>query len=636
MENSTLLHSEACCPHCSHTHHEKKDTKSELIIFILGLVIFSLALFAKLPDVFKTFMFLAAYLAFGREVVFTAVKNLFKGKIFDENFLMTVATVGAFIIGEYPEAVAVMLFFQIGEYFQDKALNKSRSSIKALMDLAPEYANKETKDGIIKVKPEDVSIGDIIIVKPGEKLPIDGIIAEGSSNLDLSSLTGESEPCFKQEGEEILSGCVNVSSLIKVKTTKEYKDSTVVKILELVENASAKKAPTEKFITKFCQIYTPVVVFSALALALGGPLLVGGGFAEWANRALVFLVVSCPCALVISVPLTFFSGIGLASRRGILLKGGNTLQTISQINTVVFDKTGTLTKGVFEVNEVVTYGNSTETELLESACVVLKYSNHPVAKSVVKYCGEIAEANINITDVKEIGGHGVTGYINKNFIVAGNIKLMESNNINTEKTNNKGTTVYVGKNGNYLGYIAISDVIKPDSKKAVSGLMKKGIDKIIMLTGDNEEGAKKVSQEIGISQVYSNLLPHEKVEVCERLYMENPEAKIAFLGDGINDAPLLARCDVGVAMGGIGSDASIEAADVVIMNDEPSKICEAIDISKKTMSVVKQNITFSLVVKIGVLILAALGFANMWMAVFADVGVTLLVILYSIKGTETH
>ncbi len=600
------------------------EIKFKFLRFGIGLVIFIIAIFLNIPFM-KLTAFLIAYIIFGFDVVITALKNILKGDFFDENFLMTIATFGAFILGEYPEAVAVMLFYQIGEILNDIAVNRSRKSIRAIMDIRPDSAHKILMDKVETVNPADILIGDFILVKPGERVPLDGIIEEGTSQLDTKALTGESVPRIVNKGDEVLSGCINQSGLLKIKVTKLFSESTVTKILELVENASARKAPTEKFITKFAKLYTPIVVFIALAVAIVPPIITNTDFSIWFSRALIMLVISCPCALVVSVPLSFFSGIGTASSKGILIKGSNYLQALNLVSTVVFDKTGTLTEGVFEVIEIKPENNISSEELLKYTAIAECHSTHPIAKSILNKYNLANE--INIKNYEEIAGMGIKVLTEENVILSGNYKLMQKENINIEKVNSSSTIVYTAVNNKYLGYIVIADKLKSDSKTTIKNLNNLNID-TIMLTGDRDTTAKTVANELNINKYYSELLPAQKVERLEEI---NSKGKIIFVGDGINDAPVLARADIGCAMGGAGSDATIEVADIVIMNDEPSKIVEAIKIAKHTNKIVWQNIIFALSVKFLVLILGGLGFANMWLAVFADVGVTLLAVINSMR-----
>lgn len=584
------------------------------------------------PNLILLIIYLTAYLIVGGDVVLKAFRNILKGQIFDENFLMSLATIGAFIIGEYPEGVAVMLFYQIGELFQDYAINKSRKSIADLMDIRPDYANVVRNGETIKVDPDEVNIGEEIIVKPGEKIALDGKIIDGYSVIDTSALTGESLPREVSPGDDILSGCVNMSGLIRIKVSKEFGESTVSKILDLVENASSKKSESEKFITKFAKYYTPIVVIIAILLAIIPPLVLKDAtFNDWIYRALVFLVISCPCALVISIPLGFFGGIGGASAHGVLVKGSNYLEALSKTEMIVFDKTGTLTKGVFKVTEIVTKNISKE-KLLEIAAYAESYSTHPISISLQNAYGKNID-NSKISDVEEIPGHGVKAIVEDKVVLAGNNKLMKKMSIEYSTDEVIGTVVHIAMDGDYKGYIVISDEIKLDSKIAIKNLKNLGIKKTIMLTGDSKVVGEKVANELGLDLVYTELLPADKVQKVEELLKEkSKKGSLSFVGDGINDAPVLARADVGIAMGGLGSDAAIEAADIVIMDDEPSKIATTIKIAKKTLSIVKQNIFFALVVKFIVLILGAGGISTMWEAIFADVGVSVLAILNAMRA----
>ena len=606
--------------------------KKRLIKIIIASLLFVFSMIIKFENVWiNNILFILSYIIVGFEILRKALRNIIRGKVFDENFLMSVATIGAFAIGEFPEAVAVMLFYQIGELFQSYAVDKSRKSIATLMDIRPDYANLYKNGEIEKVKPIEVTLGENIIVKPGEKIPLDGVIVEGKTLLDTKALTGESMPKEALEGSEVLSGCINLNGVIKVKVTKEFGESTVSKILDLVENASSKKSKSENFITKFAKYYTPIVVIIAVFLAILPPLLVSNqSFSDWIYRALSFLVVSCPCALVISIPLSFFAGIGGASKMGILIKGGNYLEALSNIETVVFDKTGTLTKGVFEVQKVKPIGIAKE-ELLKLAAYSEYYSNHPISKSIKKAYGkEIDEGKI--TKVEEISGHGILAIVENKNILIGNEKLMNKYKIDFEKCNDIGTLLYVAIEGKYAGYILISDTIKEDAKIAISELKKNNVKNTIMLTGDKKEVGESVSKELGIDKVYTELLPNEKVEKVEELLKQkSKKGKLAFVGDGINDSPVLAISDIGIAMGGVGADSAIEAADIVIMTDEPSKIVKAIKLSKRTMRIVKENIVFAIFVKILVLILAAFGISTMWEAVFADVGVSVIAIINALR-----
>lgn len=610
----------------------KKTTTKIIIAFIL----FIIALTINFPNEWiNKVIYIISYAIIGLEIVWRAIKNIIKGKVFDEHFLMTIATIGAFAIGEFPEAVAVMLFYQIGELFQSYAVNKSRKSIASLMDIRPDFANLKRNKQIIKVNPEEVKIGESIIVKPGEKIPLDGVIIEGSSMIDTSALTGESIPRQVKINEEVLSGCINQNGLLTIKVTKEFGESTVSKILDLVENASNKKSKSENFISKFAKYYTPIVVITALILAFIPPFILEmGTFTDWLYRALTFLVVSCPCALVMSIPLGFFGGIGGASKIGVLIKGSNYLEALSKTEIVVFDKTGTLTQGVFEVQKIETIETSKE-ELLKLTAHAESYSNHPIAISVKKAYGKEINNNI-IEKIEEISGMGITAKIDGKDILVGNDKLMKEKEINYTKCNEIGTILYVAIQNKYAGYIVIADKIKQDSKKTIKELKKNNIKKTIMLTGDKKEVGETVAKQLGIDEVYTELLPNEKVEKMEKLLQEKTTTgKLAFVGDGINDAPVLALSDIGIAMGGLGTDAAIEAADIVIMTDEPSKIVDAIKISKKTMRIVKQNIVFAISIKVAVLTLSAFGLSTMWEAVFADVGVSVIAILNSLRALNT-
>ena len=582
-------------------------------------------------DWIKNMLFIISYIIVGFEIVRKAIKNIIRGKVFDENFLMTVATLGAFIIGEFPEAVAVMLFYQIGELFQNYAVNRSRKSISNLMDIRPDFANVQRDGKIQRVDPNDVKLGETIVVKPGERVPLDGNVIEGKSSLDTKALTGESLPRELTKGDEVLSGCVNLNGVIKIEVTKEYGDGIVSRILDLVENASSKKSKSENFITKFARYYTPIVVIIALILAVIPPLFIKGAmFSDWLYRALSFLVVSCPCALVISIPLSFFGGIGGASKIGILIKGSNYLEQLANTEIIVFDKTGTLTEGVFEVQSVKTIGISEE-ELLKVTAYSEYYSNHPISVSVKKAYGkEIDEKQI--VKIEELSGRGIYSIIGEKNVLVGNEKLMNENQIEFARCDDVGTILYVAIEGKYVGYILISDKIKQDSINTIKSLKKNNIKQTVMLTGDRKNVGENVARELGLDKVYTELLPDGKVEKVEELLKEKSKTgKLAFVGDGINDAPVLAISDIGIAMGGLGADAAIEAADVVIMTDEPSKIVKAIDLSKKTMRIVRENILFAISVKIFVLILSALGISTMWEAVFADVGVSCIAIINALR-----
>ena len=607
-----------------------KKRATKIIISLILFVISILITFSN--EWINKGIYILSYIIVGYDIVLKAIRNIFRGKVFDENFLMTIATIGAFAIGEYPEAVAVMLFYQIGELFQSYAVDKSRKSIASLMDIRPDYANVKRENKIIKVNPEEVKIGETIIVKPGEKIPLDGKVINGESLIDTSALTGESVPRKVQVNDEVLSGCINQNSLLEIEVTKEFGESTVSKILDLVENASSKKSKSENFITKFARYYTPAVVIIAIILAIVPPFILNNGtFIDWLYRALTFLVVSCPCALVISIPLGFFGGIGGASKIGILVKGSNYLEALSNTEIVVFDKTGTLTKGIFEVQKIETVDIEKE-ELLRLVAHAESYSNHPISQSIKKAYGK--EINNNIVEkTEEISGRGVIAKVEGKDILIGNNKLMEENQIQYTKCNEIGTILYVSINNKYAGYILISDEVKEDSEKAIKMLKEKYVKQTVMLTGDKKEVGEQVAKKLGIDKVYTELLPDGKVEKVEELMKEKSQkGKLAFVGDGINDAPVLALSDIGIAMGGLGSDSAIEAADIVIMTDEPSKIVNAIKISKKTMRIVKQNIIFAIAIKIAVLILSALGLSTMWEAVFADVGVSIIAILNSLRA----
>ena len=611
-----------------------KMKKKKEVIIIISAMLFAIALFVRMSQNLQLILMLVAYILLGKDTVLKAVKNVEKGDFFDENFLMTVATLGAIIIGEYPEAVAVMLFYEVGELFQSYAINKSRKSIADMMDIKPEYANVIRDNKSIKVDPDEVQIDEIIEIKPGERVPLDAIIIKGETTLDTSALTGESIPVEVREGASILSGCINLNALILAKVTKEYFDSTVNKVLDLVENAAAKKSTSERLITRFAKIYTPIVISLAVLLAILPPIISGEyNFRLWIFRALAFLVVSCPCAFVISVPLSFFSGIGAASRAGILIKGGNYLEILSKVDIVVLDKTGTLTKGVFNVQKVVVIDkNIKEDEFISLVAMAESGSNHPISKSIQKYYNREIDKN-SINSIKEISGKGIEALINNMKILVGNEKLV---NVPSDLIiDDIGTILYVEIDNKFTGYIVISDEIKKDAQKAIKGLKDVGVKKSIMLTGDIEKVGKKVGEDLGLDEIYTNLLPQDKVSKFEEI-IENKKSKgnVAFVGDGINDAPVLARADVGIAMGAMGSDAAIEAADVVIMTDEPSKIVTAIKSSKKTMKIAMQNIALAFGVKAIALVLSALGIADMWMAVFADTGVTILAVLNSFRALK--
>ncbi|NLT62907.1 MAG: cadmium-translocating P-type ATPase [Clostridiales bacterium] len=608
-----------------------KSEKSQLIRILIAAAIFTAGILLKIEGVWKFIIFLSAYLIVGGDILWKAIKNIARGQIFDENFLMTVASIGAFFLTEYAEGVAVMLFYQVGELFQSSAVSKSRRSISDLMDIRPDYANIMRGDALVQVDPEEVQVGDIIIVKPGERIPLDGVVEEGYSALDTSALTGESVPREVGMGDSVISGCINQNGKLSIRVSREFDQSTVAKILEMVENSSDKKAKSENFITRFARYYTPTVVIAAAILALVPPLITGQPFDVWIVRALTFLVISCPCALVISVPLSFFGGIGGASKSGVLVKGSNYLEALAKTEIVVFDKTGTLTKGNFVVSEVHPVNMSSD-ELIKLAAYAEDYSSHPIASSIKKAYGKPVDSS-QIKDIEEIAGHGVKAFIGGKEVLAGNAKLMKLKQISYEDAASAGTVVYIAVDGKYAGYIRIEDEIKPDSAQAISDLKAAGIKQTIMLTGDSDAVGRKVASALNLDEVYTELLPADKVEQMEKL-MEQKSGKgmLAFVGDGINDAPVLARADIGIAMGGLGSDAAIEAADIVIMTDETSKISTAIQISKKTLRIVRQNIVFSLAVKAFVLILGATGYASMWAAIFADVGVSVIAILNAIRA----
>ena len=606
--------------------------KKRTIKIIIAFILFLVSLVISFENVWiNSILYIISYLIVGLDIVIKAVRNIFRGKIFDENFLMTIATIGAFAIGEFPEAVAVMLFYQVGELFQSYAVDKSRKSIASLMDIRPDFANLKKDGKIEKCDPEEINIEDIIIIKPGEKVPLDGTVIDGNSMLDTSALTGESIPREVTVGDDILSGCINQTGLLEVKVTKKFGESTVSKILDLVENASSKKSKSENFISKFAKYYTPIVVVIAILLAIIPPIIFKETeFTEWLYRALTFLVVSCPCALVISIPLGFFGGIGGASKLGILVKGSNYLEALSNTEIVVFDKTGTLTEGVFEVQKINPVDISKE-DLIKYAAYAESFSNHPIAISLIKAYGKSIDSKI-ISETSELSGLGVNAIVDGKNILVGNEKLMKEKNITYEKCNEIGTILYVAMDNKFVGTITISDKIKVDAKDSIERLRRNNVKKTIMLTGDKIKVAENVASKLNIDEVYAELLPNDKVEKVEELIkMKSDNGKLAFVGDGINDAPVLAISDIGIAMGGLGSDAAIEAADVVLMTDEPSKVVDAIKISRKTMRIVKQNIIFAISIKILVLILSASGLSNMWEAVFADVGVSVLAILNSLR-----
>ena len=611
------------------------EDKKRTIRLAVGAVVYAigmaLTVFAKLPTLAELAFLIVAYVILGWDVVWQAVKNITRGQVFDEHFLMSVSTIGAFAIGEYPEAVAVMLFYQVGEFFQSLAVKRSRKSISDLMDIRPDSATVNRNGVFQVVSPESVAVGEIIVVKPGEKIPLDGIVVDGESMLDTKALTGESVPRSIRKGDEALSGCINQSGLLTLKVTKSFGESTVSKITDLVENASARKAPTENFITTFARYYTPVVVGMAAVLAIIPPLVLGGGWSEWLRRGFVFLIVSCPCALVISIPLTFFGGIGAASKRGVLVKGSNYLEALNKVSVVVFDKTGTLTKGVFEVANIIPAAGYQKEQVLEYAAQAESYSNHPIAKSILATYGKPIDQK-QFSGFEEISGHGISVMVQGKKVLAGNSKLMESEKIAYAACDAAGTKFYVAADGSYVGCILIADEVKPDSKCAIAELKKIGVEKTVMLTGDDERIGKSVADELGLDAYYAQLLPDQKVEKLEMLDKQKRQgSKLAFVGDGINDAPVLARADVGIAMGGLGSDAAIEAADVVLMTDEPSKLVEAIDVAKATKRIVMQNIVIALGIKSVFLVLGALGMAGMWEAVFGDVGVTIIAVLNAMR-----
>ena len=611
------------------------DDKKLTIRLISGAVIYAvgmgLTLFGHVSLPVELGVLIVAYIILGWDVVWQAVKNITRGQIFDEHFLMSLSTIGAFAIGEYPEAVAVMLFYQVGEFFQSLAVKRSRKSISDLMDIRPDSATVRRNGELVVVAPETVSIGELIVVKPGEKIPLDGIVTEGESMLDTRALTGESVPRSIRKGEEALSGCVNQSGVLTIKVTKSFGESTVTKIIDLVENASSRKAPTENFITTFARYYTPIVVGMAAILAIIPPVILGGGWSEWLRRGFVFLIVSCPCALVISIPLTFFGGIGAASKRGVLVKGSNYLEALNKVSIVVFDKTGTLTKGVFKVVDITVEFGFTKEQVLEYAAQAESYSNHPIAKSIQEAFGKTIDQSV-LSGYEEISGHGIRVLIGGKRVLAGNSKLMDSEKVSYAACQSAGTKVYIAVDGRYAGCIVIADEVKDDSQNAIASLKKIGVEKTVMLTGDDEKIGKAVAEQLGLDEYYAQLLPDQKVEKLEYLDQHKTKgSKLTFVGDGINDAPVLARADVGIAMGGLGSDAAIEAADVVLMTDEPSKLVDAIDVAKATKRIVMQNIIIALGIKSVFLILGALGIAGMWEAVFGDVGVTIIAVLNAMR-----
>lgn len=620
----------------------KKQKKVLIRIIVSAVLLAAIMITTKLVEINKWIqlvLYLVPYLIIGYDILKKALKGIFKGQIFDENFLMAVATVGAVALGEFSEGAAVMLFYQIGELFQSVAVGKSRKNITSLMDIRPDYANVELNGKLEKIDPDDVEIGTEIVVNPGEKVPIDGIIISGDSTLNTSALTGESVPRSAKVGDEIISGCINLTGVLRIKTTKEFGDSTVSKILDLVENSSMKKSKSENFITKFARYYTPAVCGGALLLAILPPIIrlisgTGAMWGEWITRALTFLVISCPCALVISIPLSFFAGIGCASANGVLVKGSNYLEALSDTQYVVFDKTGTLTKGVFEVTGIYPANNFDNDTLIRLAAFAESASSHPISASLKKNYGK--EINIDeVSDIQEIAGHGVSALVDGKRVFAGNIKLMKKENIVVECEHDEGTVVYVSCDGEYAGCIVISDVVKENSKKAISSLKKSGIDKTVMLTGDSKHAAERVAKSLGLDEYHAELLPADKVEWVEKLLSQkSAKKKLAFVGDGINDAPVLSRADIGIAMGALGSDAAIEAADIVLMDDDPSKIALARKISVHTLKIVKENIVFALAIKAICLVLGALGIANMWVAIFADVGVMILAVLNAIRALK--
>ena len=623
-----------------------KKQKKMLSRILITAVMLAALYFLPVMGWLRLALYLAAYLVIGYDILKKAGQGILNGRVFDENFLMAVATVGAFALaiyeksGDYNEAIAVMLFYQIGELFQSYAVGKSRKNISALMDIRPDYANVERDGQLVQVDPDEVAVGTVIVVQPGEKVPIDGVVVEGSSNLNTSALTGESLPRDACEGDEIISGCINMTGLLKIRTTKEFGESTVSKILELVENSSSRKSRSEDFIAKFARVYTPAVCYSALALAVLPPVirLIGGmdgQWEQWVYRALTFLVTSCPCALVVSIPLSFFAGIGGASKEGVLIKGSNYLETLSQVKTVVFDKTGTLTKGVFEVT-AVHHSDMDERKLLEYAALAECASSHPISRSLQKAYGKAIDRS-RVTDIQEISGHGVTACVDGHTVAAGNSKLMTQLNIPYHDCHSVGTIIHMAVDGRYAGHIVISDVVKPHAREALAELHRAGVSRTVMLTGDAKKVAEAVAAELGVDEVHSELLPGDKVAQVETLLaQQHGKEKLAFVGDGINDAPVLGRADIGIAMGAMGSDAAIEAADIVLMDDDPAKISKAIKISRKCIGIVYQNIVFALVVKFACLALVAVGVADMWAAIFADVGVMVLAVLNAVRALRVH
>ena len=616
-----------------HDHDQGEEVSlHEMLKLILGILIFVGVLFMSKSSIFYLPTFIVSYLLIGGEVVFRAFRNILRGKVFDENFLMTIATIGAFTIGEYPEAIAVMLFYQVGELFQDIAINRSRRSIKKLMSIRPDVAYVKIGNEVQEIKVEEVNVDDIIVIKPGERVPLDGIIMDGDSSLDTKALTGESVPMNVTVGEQVLSGCININGLLTVKVTKLASESTVAKVLELVENATSKKAPTEKFITKFARVYTPIVTFSAVLLAIIPPLIFQvGTFEEWLYRALIFLVISCPCALVVSIPLGFFGGIGAASKNGILVKGGNYLEALNEIEIAVFDKTGTLTEGSFKVTQINPFIDISKDELLEKTAYVESFSNHPIALSVVKEYNKSINQEI-VSDIKEVSGHGIKAKVNSDEVLVGNARLLERENISFEASSALGSILYIAINKKYVGNIVVSDQIKKDSKEAIKLLKALGVKKTIMLTGDKKSVATSVGKALGLDEIHAELLPEDKLnKVEELLNSKSKRGKLFFVGDGINDTPVLARADIGIAMGGLGADAAIDVADIVIMTDEPLKIVTAVKIARRTRKIVWQNIILALGIKTFFLVLGAFGIATMWEAVIADVGVSLIAILNAMR-----
>ena len=623
-----------------------KKQKKMLTRILITAVMLAALYFLPVMGWLRLALYLAAYLVIGYDILKKAGQGILNGRVFDENFLMAVATVGAFALaiyeksGDYNEAIAVMLFYQIGELFQSYAVGKSRKNISALMDIRPDYANVERDGQLVQVDPDEVAVGTVIVVQPGEKVPIDGVVVEGSSTLNTSALTGESLPRDAHEGDEIISGCINMTGLLKIRTTKEFGESTVSKILELVENSSSRKSRSEDFIAKFARVYTPAVCYSALALAVLPPVirLIGGmdgQWEQWVYRALTFLVTSCPCALVVSIPLSFFAGIGGASKEGVLIKGSNYLETLSKVKTVVFDKTGTLTKGVFEVT-AVHHSDMDESKLLEYAAMAECASSHPISRSLQKAYGKAIDRS-RVTDIQEISGHGVTACVDGHTVAAGNSKLMERLGVPYHDCHSVGTIIHMAVDGQYAGHIVISDVVKPHAREALAQLHKAGVSRTVMLTGDAKKVAEAVAAELGVDEVHSELLPGDKVAQVETLLAQQKgRDKLAFVGDGINDAPVLGRADIGIAMGAMGSDAAIEAADIVLMDDDPAKISKAIKISRKCIGIVYQNIVFALAVKFACLAMVAVGAADMWAAIFADVGVMVLAVLNAVRALRVH